>query len=61
MRLAPHVQVGGLTENPTMPLYTARRIEPMRWPRWSGSNSTIASLMPDTRHGASNTRGSHRN
>jgi hypothetical protein len=22
MRLAPHVQVGGLTENPTMPLYT---------------------------------------
>jgi len=24
MRLAPHVQVGGLTENPTMPLYTAR-------------------------------------
>ena len=24
MRQAPHVQVGGLTENPTMPLYTAR-------------------------------------
>jgi hypothetical protein len=40
MRLAPHVQVGGLMENPTMPLYTARRI---------------------TRHGAGNTRGSHRN
>jgi hypothetical protein len=27
MRLAPHVQSGGLTENPTMPLYTARSID----------------------------------
>jgi hypothetical protein len=27
MRLAPHAQPGGLTENPTMPLYTARSID----------------------------------